>query len=193
MNVQRYTCARLTTGQIVPLRKDCECRREIHSGPHWLHASESWRKANVAALGEPAQASALALIGFASEESARLRQLQRDMQRAQIVLLLTDEDVAALRASGEAVDLSRPGLRPQIKRLMGCSLAQVEAQIGRWGRTYDGFFAVWEWCAVRLGGATGFKHERFVAQHGFPAYYRRINRMRKACGFEPLAVRSLST
>lgn len=29
--------ARLKTGEIIELEKDCSCLPEIHEGPHWLH------------------------------------------------------------------------------------------------------------------------------------------------------------
>lgn len=29
--------ARLKTGEIIELEKDCSCLPEIHAGPHWLH------------------------------------------------------------------------------------------------------------------------------------------------------------
>ena len=174
-----YTCARLTTGQIVPLRKDCECI--THAGPHWLYADASWRKANRL----PDSPSMLALYGHAQEEIARLRELRWAMEREGIAQLLTDEDLTALRASGEAVDVSRPGLKPHLRRAIQLSYIEAQRQFGG-GRTWEAYVALWEWCSVRLGGSAARKHDQFVDRFGYPAYYARINRVRKACGFAPI-------
>ena len=180
MNAQPYTCARLTSGQIVPLRKDCEC--VTHTGPHWLDTDRAWREANRL----PANPSMLALHGHAQEEIMRLGELRRAMEREHIAQLLTDEDVTALRASGEAIDLSRPGLRPAVKRLICLSYNDAEA-IGPGWRTWAGFVACWEWIAPRMAGRAGKKHDQFWQTYGREAYYARINRVRKGCGFEPFA------
>lgn len=175
-----YVAARVKTGQIVPLRKDCEC--VTHTGPHWLHVSDCARKANAPLL---AQGSALSLRGFAIEESMRLGELRRAFEREGIETLLTAGDVDLLRAGGEAIDLSRPGLRPAIKRLIALSYNDAE-RVGPGWRTWAGFVACWEWCQVRLSGRAGDKHERFYAKHGAQAYYTRINKVRAACGFAPI-------
>ena len=176
-----YTCARLTTGQIVPLRKDCDC--VTHTGPHWLYSDQSWREANRAEIG--GSPSMLAPRGLAIEEIARLRELARAFAANGIAQLLTPEDVDAIRAGGEAVDVSRPGLRPAIKRLIGMSYNDARTY-GPGYLTWAGFVAVWTWAAVRLGGEAGQKHDLFYAKHGAAAYYARINKVRRACGFAPV-------
>ncbi len=127
----------------------------------------------------------LALRGHAQEEIIRLGALRRAMETHKIAQLLTDEDVAALRASGEAVDLSRLGLKPRLRELIRLSYNEAEA-LGLGWRTWSGYLALWEWCAVRLGGNASRKHDQFWRKHGPVAYYARINRVRKACGFEPI-------
>jgi hypothetical protein len=190
-----YVCARLTTGQIVPLRKDCECI--THTGPHWLNATEDRRASNRELL-DRAQRSAnagnnmdatLALHGLANEEIARLRELAFQFRKHGIAQLLTPADVDAIRAAGEAVDVSRPGLKPHLRAAIRLCYNDARREFAG-GRTWTAYLALWEWCGFRDGGIAGDKQERFYAKHGRAAYYARINRVRAACGFEPVNVPS---
>jgi hypothetical protein len=46
-------------------------------------------------------------------------------------------------------------------------------------REYNRFCGAWLWGAAHLAS---MEHDRFYALHGKDAYYRRINRMRRALG-----------
>lgn len=178
-----YTHARLTCGRVVKLSKECACR--THTGPHWLAADRDWRERNRSAItAKPESVTALTLYGFAGEESARLSSLGYAMQREGVSQLLTADDVLALRAGGEAVE-ERAGIRPALRKALGLSLNAAEQCLD--GRTLRAFRAVWEWSAPRMGGEAGRKHDAFWERHGKAAYYARIQRVRKACGFAPLA------
>ena len=43
---QRVIKARLTSGEIVELVKDCDCHEDLHIGPHWLHMNDFDRSQN---------------------------------------------------------------------------------------------------------------------------------------------------
>lgn len=47
--------AKLTTGEVVELKKDCGCLDEIHVGPHWIYMDDYKRREN-AELVEKADA-----------------------------------------------------------------------------------------------------------------------------------------
>lgn len=169
-----YVCARLTSGEVIPLGKDCSC--VTHAGPHWLHADQMWKEANKAILAQGQ--TMLACQGFAVEESARLREKAWQMERLKIAQLLTVEQSAGL-------SIAR-GIRPEVKRLLSYSLAEVE-RMGLPNHLHYAFVAIWEWSAVLLEGRAGRKQEAFWTKYGQAAYYARINKVRAACGFAPLA------
>lgn len=53
--------------------------------------------------------------------------------------------------------------------------------------TYNEFWAyvsVWEWCSPRMGGRAGEKQDKFWEKYGKEAYYKRINKVRAAFGFD---------
>lgn len=54
-------------------------------------------------------------------------------------------------------------------------------------REWQRYERVWTWSAVRFGGSHGMLHDRFYNLRGHDAYYARINRVRRASGWEPLA------
>jgi hypothetical protein len=88
--------ARLNTGEVVELRKDCGCLDEIHSGPHWLHMNDFRRRQNEGAIRSAidraeksgdiiAIMQAQALIHkVGAEEIARLEEKERMMRHAGI-------------------------------------------------------------------------------------------------------------
>jgi len=49
-------------------------------------------------------------------------------------------------------------------------------------REWRCFEIAWVWGAERFSGAAGSLHDAYTEQRGIAAYYRRINRMRRACG-----------
>ena len=86
--------AELTNGQIVALKKDCDCL--THDGPHWLHANLLWKQRNLRILDSDGQ---LAGLAFAREEAARLRQLEWEFRQRHIARLIP-LDAEAERAIG---------------------------------------------------------------------------------------------
>lgn len=69
------------------------------------------------------------------------------------------------------------------------TMAQAESQYrcGQMGhQVFEAFCRVWEWAAPRHGGIASIRHDVFWNQHGKAAYYRRINRVRAAFGFNPI-------
>lgn len=161
-----YTCARLESGEVIRLQKECDC--VTHAGPHWQHADRLWKESN-ARLRESSP------LAYAHEESARLRELLYVFQREKIAQLLTEE---------EGAHLVRPGLRHAVKQALHLSRNDAEKHLG--GRTLRSYVAIWEWCGFRSGGRAGAKQEAFWQAHGKEAFYRRINKVRAACGFAPM-------
>jgi hypothetical protein len=49
---------------------------------------------------------------------------------------------------------------------------------------FRAYKAVWEWSAPRMGGMIGLKHDAFWERYGKGRYYDKINKVRKAFGFE---------
>ena len=79
-------------------------------------------------------------------------------------------------------------MKVTIKNLIqNYSFNQVDQQFaqGQISQThYEAYCRVWEWCAPRFGGSAGFKQESYWKRHGKEAYFAKINRVRKAFGFE---------
>ena len=50
-------------------------------------------------------------------------------------------------------------------------------------REWRRFEIAWLWGSDRFSGYAGAIHDAFSDAHGLAAYYRRINRMRRVCGF----------
>lgn len=76
--------AELTTGEIVPLEKDCECI--THNGPHWVHMADFWRQKN----RDMPVGNALCLGAKAQEELMRLDALRREFEQHGIVRLIRE-------------------------------------------------------------------------------------------------------
>lgn len=60
--------ARLTTGEVVSLEKDCDCLPQFHDGPHWLYNDDLWKARNQRLL------DAGNVRGFLQEDIVRLRE-----------------------------------------------------------------------------------------------------------------------
>lgn len=54
-------------------------------------------------------------------------------------------------------------------------------------KTWLAWVRVWEWLSPKFGGNPGLRHEIFWEKFGQDAYFRRINKVRVAFGFEPIA------
>ena len=52
------------------------------------------------------------------------------------------------------------------------------------------YIFVWIWTTARFSNnfSASDKQDKFYTIHGREAFYRRINRVRKICGFKPLTV-----
>lgn len=48
---------------------------------------------------------------------------------------------------------------------------------------YKKYCSVWDWSAPRWTGRAGMKQESFWGKYGKNAYYKRINKIRRAFGF----------
>lgn len=55
-------------------------------------------------------------------------------------------------------------------------------------REWHRYRFAWTWCAARWSNVcrAGEKQERFWNRFGKEAYYRRMNRVRRICGFAPI-------
>ena len=95
--------ARLATGKVVELGKDCGCA--LHDGPHWVHMDEVDKTLNRRHL-ETAQrqmasgnveGAGLSLKAFAEAELVRLQEKRRQMEQRCIQELIREaaEDSAA--------------------------------------------------------------------------------------------------
>lgn len=74
--------AKLSSGAIVVLEKDCDCI--THDGPHWLHMDQLWRIRNQQLL------DADALDAFTHAEIERLDEKLANMLRLGIDEILRD-------------------------------------------------------------------------------------------------------
>ncbi len=63
--------AKLTTGEIIELVKDCDC--VTHNGPHWLHTNDLWKERNRKLL------EADSYYGHINEEIARLNDKEYEL------------------------------------------------------------------------------------------------------------------
>jgi hypothetical protein len=78
--------ARLATGEIVVLPKDCECL--THDGPHWIHMDKLAQETNHEYLQQGMTGCELALRAYIQEERARLRNKLYNMERLGISEIL---------------------------------------------------------------------------------------------------------
>jgi hypothetical protein len=95
--------ARLTTGEIVELPKDCGCLDEIDVGPHWLHMDAYLRQKNQKAIkdaiakaeGSKTMSDVMAVEALihqvGQEEIARLEEKVRMMKRLGIEEIICDQ------------------------------------------------------------------------------------------------------
>ena len=77
-------------------------------------------------------------------------------------------------------------IKPSIAKFLHLSLEQVECCLGYGlisAADFAGYKAVWAWSSAKFGGSIADRHEAFWNQFGQDAYYRRINKVRAACGF----------
>lgn len=88
--------ARLKSGEIVELKKDCGCLDSIHTGPHWLHMDDFDKAAN-GELIEIVRANPTrayydeALIRRVAElEIVRLKEKRRQMEAAGIIEIIRE-------------------------------------------------------------------------------------------------------
>lgn len=105
--IPEYAAARFRGGAAAMLKKDCECTH--HTGPHFLMADRAWKSANRQRLGVSLGVSIgrtsdyLAVVGYGTEEKARLAQLHGSLAAKGIETLFTVDDALALMAGGEPV------------------------------------------------------------------------------------------
>ena len=78
--------ARLKSGEIVTLEKECSCIN--HNEPHWVHMDGIWKKNNW--REGPQGRTFLWCMGVAQEESVRLKEKLREMERRGIVELIEE-------------------------------------------------------------------------------------------------------
>lgn len=95
-----YVCAKLESGEIKRLAKDCSCI--THEGPHWLMADRSWKEQNRKLFTSvpPESISSLTFMAYAEEERARLASLKHSFQSNQIAQLFTEEQFAEIQNHG---------------------------------------------------------------------------------------------
>ena len=78
--------ARLESGEVVLLEKDCDC--VIHEGPHWLHMDDVDKRLNAPLRDRAMRGEPLAVKAFAESELRRLGEKRREMERQNIVEIL---------------------------------------------------------------------------------------------------------
>jgi hypothetical protein len=73
--------ARLTTGEVVELEKDCTCLDEIHTGPHWLHMDDFDFRRNADLVKQADAIDARDRIAFMRKEALLNRAFQFEVAR----------------------------------------------------------------------------------------------------------------
>jgi hypothetical protein len=81
--------ARLKTGEVIVLKKDCEC--VIHDGPHWLHMDDLDKRLNAPLRARAMQGESLAFHAYAEAELRRLDEKRRNMERQHIVEIIREK------------------------------------------------------------------------------------------------------
>lgn len=71
--------ARLVSGEVVSLEKDCNC--VIHEGPHWLHMDDVDKRLNQSLRNRAVTGEPLAVRAYAQSELKRLGEKRREMER----------------------------------------------------------------------------------------------------------------
>lgn len=74
----------------------------------------------------------------------------------------------------------------RVKMYPHLSMAQAEAYLD--GEELRRHEFVWSWAATRMGGCAGARQERYYERHGRDHFWRRINQVRRICGFEELQI-----
>lgn len=77
--------ARLRSGEVVTLKKECECI--CHNDPHWVYMDRLDRSRNRKILED---GTYLAAVGFAQEDLIRVREKLRQMEARGIVELIAE-------------------------------------------------------------------------------------------------------
>lgn len=80
--------ARLESGQVVVLEKDCHCI--THDGPHWLHMDRIDRSLNDRYKARAMEGHPLAVRAYAQLELRRLKEKESNMNARRIVEILGD-------------------------------------------------------------------------------------------------------
>lgn len=167
--------ARLVTGEIVVLNKECEC--VIHTEPHWLHhdrvLKELNRKPLDAALSDletcakGRQPLLLVMRGYIQEEILRLKLLQHEMKKRNIDCLLEPADDAPVPSLAFVVAARRKLSYNEMERMMSNGL--ISRDEWRW------YVFIWKWSEPRFSSAA---QDRVYARLGQEGYRRRIDRVR---------------
>lgn len=80
-------------------------------------------------------------------------------------------------------------MKRRLLELAHLTLAQVE-DLYNWGSVsqaeYEAYCRVWDWSAPRFGGAIGLKHEAYWNKYGKERYYARIDKVRRAFGWDEI-------
>ncbi len=95
-----YSCARLNTGELVVLPKDCGCI--THEGPHWLDYDRTIKKINNDIILNQGRVTMLGIMGYQQEERARLNELLFQFKKHNIAKLLTLEEYNQLIHEAQA-------------------------------------------------------------------------------------------
>jgi hypothetical protein len=80
-------------------------------------------------------------------------------------------------------------MKKQIINLLHKSLAEVESLVENNKipiQVYEAYIRVWNWSCPRFGGNIGIEQENFWNQYGMDKYYLKMNKTRKAFGFNPI-------
>jgi len=182
MNKPNKLFARLTTGEIIRLTKDCNCC--CHDGPHFLWADSYWQNQNHLYAEEgKKKGNPLIIKSAAYEETRRLQEKQRFFRDRNIEKLLTiDEVPRKLRNS--------TGMKESLKRYVFTESYDGMVSHLRNGlineRTFRAYCAVWTWANYRFSGAADIKQTAYQKQYGMQALKKRINKVRISFGFSAI-------
>lgn len=73
-------------------------------------------------------------------------------------------------------------IKASMRPFLGLSLYDAQQRLT--GRQYHTYFYLWLWSAPRFSEPHATKHERFWKKVGRLEYYKRINKVRAACGYK---------
>jgi hypothetical protein len=136
----------------------------------WLKNDRDWKERNRKYLDDNPEiwSSDLKARAFVEEEVARLREKRWKMESLGI-------SAVEYRANPPR------GLSFGMKRLI--QLSWNEAEKAASGLQWATYKALWEWSGSHFSSD---KQDKFWDEHGKKAFYKRINKVRKACGFSPV-------